>query len=877
MTAAFAGWNAEPSQSAASNQATSGQAPATASDQTSASGRAAADTLAVESQTFQTTELDLPESAPGMLLLLSGLAVLFWLTIRMSLRDSRFLRPLSRAVLLIPRLLVLCCLLFILLNPQSRTQLSRTEKSRVGLLIDTSLSMKWPATDGSGNNSGEPPVSRAQSVQQQLIRSGVLSELSRTHVVSVYTFDETLRGPWAVVSDGEVRFVDEHGGQSKAAAADAVPAGTRVSLQDEQQQPSGAPESAAALEQWQRLLEPQGAETRLGEAVYQLTGQLSGRTLAGLVVVTDGRGNAGLEPEAARLRAQRTETRLIAAGVGSLKPQLNLWVAGMQSPLDVHQGDPFDISVSLQGAAAGGQSALVRLFQQTAGGDGSDRRQIAEQTVDFPAESLPVTARFTQTLAVPGRYDFVARVESGGGIVEMTLEDNERRRTVEVTDQKMRVLVISSGPMRDYQFVRNTLYRHSGVESDVWLQSVQEDNAGMVSQEARRLLTKFPETEAELFEYDVVVAFDPDWSRLTTEQQRFLNRWVSEHAGGLVIVAGEIFTPKLAENSDAARDISVLYPVLLSRQPPAAQQSVRAEEAWPVLPTPEGRVAEFLKIADDSGNASIDLWKNFRGIYRSYPVRGLRDGAVVLLQYDNPRARTELGVPPFLVSQFYGAGRSVFLGSAETWRLREISPQGHQRFWTSLIREAGQGRRSRGRARGLLLLDRTEANPGQLVTIRASLLNAQLQPLVVPDAAITITGPDGQTVPTPDRMTADSRGGGQYSAGFRPDRPGQYRISVPVPESSDVLQGVLEVVLPGLESLTPVQDPDSLAALTRETDGRYLPIAEIATLPSLLKDQSQPVIVDEQLRTLWDRQWLLYAATLLLAFEWAMRRVWRLS
>ncbi|MEY3227302.1 MAG: hypothetical protein RLZZ536_1921, partial [Planctomycetota bacterium] len=68
-----------------------------------------------------------------------------------------------------------------------------------------------------------------------------------------------------------------------------------------------------------------------------------------------------------------------------------------------------------------------------------------------------------------------------------------------------------------------------------------------------------------------------------------------------------------------------------------------------------------------------------------------------------------------------------------------------------------------------------------------------------------------------------------------------------------------------------------LAALTRETDGRYLPIAEIATLPSLLKDQSQPVIVDEQLRTLWDRQWLLYAATLLLAFEWAMRRVWRLS
>ncbi|HAP07278.1 MAG TPA: hypothetical protein DCR20_05600, partial [Planctomycetaceae bacterium] len=102
-------------------------------------------------------------------------------------------------------------------------------------------------------------------------------------------------------------------------------------------------------------------------------------------------------------------------------------------------------------------------------------------------------------------------------------------------------------------------------------------------------------------------------------------------------------------------------------------------------------------------------------------------------------------------------------------------------------------------------------------------------------------------------------------------------ITVPVPESSDVLQGLLEVVLPALESQVPVQDVAALTALTRETAGQYLPFAEISTLPALLKDQSQPIVVDEQLRTLWDRQWLMFAAVLLLGFEWAMRRVWRLS
>jgi hypothetical protein len=517
------------------------------------------------------------------------------------------------------------------------------------------------------------------------------------------------------------------------------------------------------------------------------------------------------------------------------------------------------------------------LFQQSTDGDGKDRRQISEQTIEFTDDTLPTSIRFNQQLTVPGKYDFVIRIESAAGATEMTLEDNERRRTIEVNDRRMKVLVISSGPMRDYQFVRNALFRHSGVESDVWLQSVTDENVGFVSQEAKTLLTKFPATEAELFSYDVIVAFDPDWSRLSSEQQTFLNRWVSDHSGGLVVVAGEIFTPKLAQDSDAYRDISVLYPVLLNRMLPEMQLTQRADEPWPLTLTQEGRATEFLKIADATGNASVDLWSTFKGIYRSYPVRGLRDGAVVLLEYGNPRARTELGQPPFLASQFFGTGRCIFIGSAETWRLREISSEGHQRFWTSLIREVGQGRRSRGTARGLLLLDRTEVAPGQPVNIRAQLYDARLQPLVMESVPLNIVDSEGKAVSIPDRLNADGRGAGQYVSSFRPTRSGAYRISVPIPESSDVLQTTIDVVLPNLESQNPTQNAELLTNLTKETQGQYLSLSQISTLPSLLTDQSQPVVVDERLQTLWDRGWILFLMVTLLAFEWILRRVWRLS
>jgi len=853
----------------------------------------------IDTQSFQTTELDLPESTVGILLLFGGLAALIALTVRTSLRDSRFLTRNSRIALLVPRLILLALVLLIVLNPQKRTQLSRVEKSRVGILLDTSLSMAWPAGDpgskGAEDQSGEGGTqagsatgrtaengTRADAAMRSLIESGILTELSKTHAVTVYTFDSQLAGPWAIVSDDAVRFVSSDTKATNSQTIDSKTPGSQnstatLSLEEKNQTKSESITNPASLRQWKEILQPRGSETRLGESLYQMIGQLSGRTLSGVVVVSDGQSNAGLDTEPARTRAERTGTRLMTVGVGSQKPQMNLWVAGMQSPTDVHQGDPFDVNITVQGTGTAGQAAIVRLFQQSAESDGKDRRQIAELPIELTDDSIPATVRFSQQLTVPGKYDFIARIESPGGVVEMTLDDNERRRTIEVTDRRMKVLLISSGPMRDYQFVRNTLFRHSGVESDVWLQSVTDENVGFVSQEAKTLLTKFPATEAELFNYDVIVAFDPDWSKLSAEQQTFLNRWVSEHAGGLVIVAGEIFTPALAQDPEAFRDISVLYPVLLNRMLPDLQLTQRADEPWPVTLTAEGRVTEFLKIADATGNATTDLWSTFKGIYRSYPVRGVRDGAVVLLEYGNPRARTELGQPPFLASQFYGTGRTIFIGSAETWRLREISPQGHQRFWTSLIREVGQGRRSRGSARGLLLLDRTEVAPGQPVTIRAQLYDARLQPLVTESVPLTIVDNEGQTITVPDRLNPDGRGAGQYVTSFRPPRSGAYRISVPVPESSDVLQTTIDVVLPNLESQNPTQNAELLTNLTRETQGKYLSLAELATLPALLPDQSQPVVVDEQLRTLWDRGWLLFLMIALLATEWILRRVWRLS
>lgn len=832
------------------------------------------------SDSFQTTEIDLPQSGTGLILWTVGLGALFAFTLWVSLRDTRFLSRGYRIILASLRIAALGLLVYVLLNPRLRTQTSQIQKSRVGILIDTSSSMAFPASDESSSGSSSPDdlanADRATAVRQALVDSELLQELSKIHAVSVYTFDSRLNGPVAMINDGQTSFALPPATDSED-NAEATEGSTVVEL--DQQNSSTIDQADFSRETWAELLAPSGPETRLGESLNELIGQISGRTLSGIVVLTDGRNNAGLDTTAARLRAERSQTKLLTVGVGSEKPSVNLWLGGIRSPTDVHRGDPFDISVTVQSSGISSQQGQVILYQQSAGGGENDRRQVAEQTFEITDSELPAELTFSQQIAVPGDYEYIAVARlNDESITELSDSDNQRLRAIEVTDRKMKVLVISSGPMRDYQFVRNTLYRHSGIDSDVWLQTVRKDDIGFVSQEAENLLTSFPKTEAELFEYDVIVAFDADWKRLSKQQQEFLNRWVDEHSGGIVFVAGELFTPELAAEADQFRDISVLYPVVLNRMLTDLKISQRSDKAWPIQLTAEGRASPFLRIADSSGSQTARVWETFEGIYRSYPVRAVRDGATVLARYGNPRARTQDGQPPFLASQFFGRGRTMFVSSAETWRLRAISAEGHQRFWTNLIREVGQGRRSRGRSRGLLLLDQAEMSPGQTLTIRAQLYDARMQPLQRESVPMSITNSEGRTIAVPASLKPDSRRPGQYIATWRPGAAGEYKVTVPVPESSDILTENVQVSLPDLEADNPAQNVQLLTSLPAETGGRYLNLQQaMATLPDLLPDRSEPVVIDEQLRTLWDRSWVMYLIIGLLSVEWAIRKLVRLS
>lgn len=801
--------------------------------------------------TLTAREFDWPESPLGWLVLVGGgLAVAAWV-VWWYVRDTVEVSRVWRVVLSGLRLAVLGGLLVVALNPQDRTQKLSYHPSRVAFLVDTSLSMRHPAKTGDGSSTPAGGPSRAAVVQDLFERTPVLAELRKQHEVSVYTFDSALEGPQRVFGW----------------TPETPPEGMAPST-------SNGPEPAATWSDW---LEPRGLESRLGETLNELIRQLAGRTLSGIVVISDGASNAGIDPTTAHDRAISSKTRLVTIGVGSTEAPVNLAVSDIQTPTDVQLGDPFEITAFLQAQGFVGKSVQVELLAK------SDRDAepalVEEQEATLGQDGVPVEVKFPQNPTQAGKVQYVVRVKTVGGQIEANHEDNQQSVSVNVFDRPTRVLLVAGGPQRDYQFVRNMLFRHKSIEVDVYLQTAE---AG-TSQESRNLLFAFPETREQLFEYDVIIAFDPDWKKVPAASREMLSEWVFNEAGGLVLVAGEVYTAQLAQSAnpdatDGADDLSPLRemsPVLLTSYISAAQFDQPHDQPWPIQFTPEGQRAGFLQLTDNPVT-SVARWKDFPGFYRCFPTNGAKAGATILARLADPRSTAEAQI--LMASQFYGQGRTFYLGSAEMWRLRAIDENDYDRFWIKTIREAGQGRMKRGTRRGMLLPENRRLVLGQTARVRARLLDARFQPLESDAVTLDVTDPTGRPLVPARKLARDASRPGEYTGDFRASLPGVYKLELEVPESRDQITEEITVVLPKLEDENIRQNSRLLTDLAAETGGSYLTIDEAATkLAGLLPSKGEPFLVDERLRTLWDRSWVMYLLVALLSLEWLIRKLLKLA
>jgi RNA polymerase sigma factor (sigma-70 family) len=268
-----------------------------------------------------------------------------------------------------------------------------------------------------------------------------------------------------------------------------------------------------------------------------------------------------------------------------------------------------------------------------------------------------------------------------------------------------RVLLAGSAPTRELQFLRTLLQREEDkrrVRLTTYSQTDRRKGVPGALSRFPDLLRPpaYPRTKEEqkpynLNEYDLIVAFDLDWARPGPEALVLLESWVAR-GGGLVLVAGPLHTPALAAADAQTQGLGPLLemcpvvPVAAPRKgAPSQPRRLRFVKGAPDLP--------FLRL-DPAGKGPHAGWEDFytgdggpkgdvqRGFYTCHPAK-VRKGARALLMFAGPKEEA-----PYLAVRPHGKGRVVWLGSGETWRLRQYRESYYERFWLELARYAAPGK-----------------------------------------------------------------------------------------------------------------------------------------------------------------------------------------
>jgi hypothetical protein len=348
---------------------------------------------------------------------------------------------------------------------------------------------------------------------------------------------------------------------------------------------------------------------------------------------------------------------------------------------------------------------------------------------------------------------------------------------VQIVKKPMRILVMCSAPNRDFQFLLNQLIRDKA-DVSVYVQNEAgrflDGKSITYLDNKHRHLREFPThlnlslldknpdnfTESDwlnLAIYDAIVAFDPDWTLLTDSQCVELEKWVNLNAGGLLHVAGPLFTRKLTypENAEKLRPLLEVFPVIPADYD--LKMAARERKFPRRLEFPGATPAmEYLRLDDDKPDDAVSGWEPFftgrqsaeeggkfelkRGFFDYYPIKDVKAGATIVARYMEPNSADntfDKKEPPYIVAYRHGQGWTAFMGSSEIWRFRQYKDAYFERFWVKMCRFLSSGNRKKQNRRGRILMAK-EFQSGDVIRMTAQLLDAELKGLRVAPAPVNL-------------------------------------------------------------------------------------------------------------------------------------------
>ncbi|MEO7456058.1 MAG: hypothetical protein ABIY52_07330 [Gemmatimonadaceae bacterium] len=599
-----------------------------------------------------------------------------------------------------------------------------------------------------------------------------------------------------------------------------------------------------------------GARTDLAAALDMTREDLSGMPLAGVIVVSDGADNGGGDIGSSLLALRARRVPVYTVGVGQERFARDIAVDRVTAPATVLAGSTVLVEAAIGLRNAGGEKTIATVE--------ANGRIVASEEIKLPSDGDVTRVRLRVPPLPPGTYRLAVSVKP---IANETVTENNAYHTVlEVRPGPARILYLDGEPRPEFAFLRRAVADDSSLQVVGLMRSADRKFLRLGVRDSLELMTGFPTTREELFQYRAIILGSIEASFFTGDQLRMLADFVSIRGGSLLAHGGR---SALSEGGFTDTPMAEVLPVTLTK-------SVTDTGAPPVVlavkPTAAGLGHAALQLrATDAAN--VARWDSLPPLTSVNHLGALRSGATVLLAGHNADANAARVEVPLLAFQRYGRGMGVVFGVQDSWLWRmdarmAVEDLTYATLWRQLLRWMVEGVPDQVEIAAVP----SRVGPGEPVTLRAHVTDSIYQDVNSALVTAHVTTPSGRLVDVP--MEWSLREDGSYTTKFVADEAGVYALSAESRRGRDTTRSPAGTMLADdqgadvqqAELRTPL-----LKRVTRETGGRYYPLADASRLADDVVFTEAGVTVRDA-RDLWDMPIVFLLLAALLGGEWIYRR-----
>jgi len=598
------------------------------------------------------------------------------------------------------------------------------------------------------------------------------------------------------------------------------------------------------------------ARTSLAASLNQVTQDLKGLPLSGLILISDGGDNSRQDPLRAAQLLAALDIPIFTVGLGQSAVLKDREITRVTSDRTVLEESIFEVNVTVRNRGYTQREFDIIIEE----GD----TVVASKTV--PAGINQGIQRYTLELASEdqGSRIYVVRIPEEED--ETILQNNRRAFLVNKADKTSDVLYIEGHPRNEYKFIRRALAGDKTLRLVTYLKTGPQKFLRQGIESPQELANGFPEKKEDLYKYAAIVLGDIPKSYFSADQLAMIREFVSERGGGYLMLGGST----AFEDSFFGSPIADVLPVTLPGQAQLASQlrDGAGGEKFSLRLTPEGEHTAILRLGL-GGAENRQRWQKMPQLQGINVTGRAKPGATVLAVHPTLSLDNEL--LPVIAYEQYGRGRSMAITTASTWRWQMLLPHedmSHERFWRQVLRWLASPAPSPVE----LSLDKDSYGVGEQVNVRARVSDSEYAPVNDATVWLKLTDSAGTIQDIQLEGTIDDQG--IYTGAFKVRKVGIHTIDITATSLSGEAQEASThflVVEPIAEFIDAGLDADLLKTMAGVSGGKFYTENNADRLVKDLKRLQKVVSVAVE-REIWDMPIVLFLIVGLFALEWLIRR-----